>query len=78
VAAALAALRLDESEDYDAGPADLRLLLDGRLLDALEARQRELVVVAAGDAQARAEYQASLARAQQLRGRIRDGRQSST
>jgi DNA primase len=77
VAAALAALRLDESEDYDAGPADLRLLLDGRLLDALEARQRELVVVAASDAQARAEYQATLARAQQLRSRIHAARQSS-
>lgn len=78
VASALAALRLDESEDYDAGPTDLRLLLDGRLLDALEARQRELVAVATVDPQARAEYQASLARAQLLRARISTARQGSS
>jgi len=78
VAAALAALKLDDSEDYDAGPTDLRLLLDGRLLDALEARQRDLVLAAAGDPQARAEYQASLGRAQQLRARISAARQASS
>lgn len=78
VAAALAALRLDDSEDYDAGPADLRLLLDGRLLGALEARQRELVAVAADNADARAEYQASLARAHQLRARIQAARQEAS
>lgn len=78
VAAALAALKLDDSEDYDAGPTDLRLLLDGRLLDALEARQRELVGAAASDPQARAEYQTSLGRAQQLRARISAARQASS
>jgi DNA primase len=78
VAAALAALKLDDSEDYDAGPTDLRLLLDGRLLDALEARQRQLVLAAASDPQARAEYQASLGRAQQLRARISAARQASS
>jgi DNA primase len=78
VAAALAALKLDDSEDYDAGPTDLRLLLDGRLLDALEARQRDLVLAAASDPQARAEYQASLGRAQQLRARISAARQASS
>jgi len=78
VAAALAALKLDDSEDYDAGPTDLRLLLDGRLLYALEARQRDLVQAAAIDPQARAEYQASLGRAQQLRARISAARQSSS
>jgi DNA primase len=78
MAAELAALRLDDSEDYDAGPADLRLLLDGRLLGALEARQRELVALAADNAQARAEYQASLARAHQLRVRIQAARQEAS
>jgi DNA primase len=76
--AALATLKLDDSEDYDAGPTDLRLLLDGRLLDALEARQRDLVAAAASDPQARAEYQASLGRAQQLRARISAARQSAS
>ena len=78
VAAALAALRLDDNDDYDAGPVDLRLLLDGRLLDALEARQRDLATAAASDPDARAEYQASLVRAQLLRARINAARQASS
>jgi DNA primase len=77
-AAALAARRLDDSEDYDAGPTDLRLLLDGRLLDAIEARQRDLVTAAANDPEARAEYQACVGRAQLLRARISAARQAST
>jgi DNA primase len=77
-AASLAALRLDDSEDYDAGPTDLRLLLDGRLLDAIEARQRDLVAAAANDPEARAEYQACVGRAQLLRARISAARQAST
>jgi DNA primase len=77
-AAALAALKLDDSEDYDAGPTDLRLLLDGRLLQALEARQRDLAASAASDPQARAEYQVSLGRAKQLRARIDAARQGAS
>jgi hypothetical protein len=48
------------------------------LLDALEARQRDLVAAAASDPAARAEYQASLGRAQQLRARISAARQSAS
>jgi DNA primase len=75
LAAALAALRLDASDDYEAGPTDLRLLLDGRLLEAVEARQRELAATA--DAQALTEYRQAHERAQMLRRRIAAGRQAA-
>jgi DNA primase len=67
---ALAALRIDELDEFDARPADLRLLLDGRLLEAIEARQRALAPSVASDAQAQAEYRQAFERARQLRERI--------
>jgi len=75
-AAALAALRLEASEDFDAGPGDLRLLLDGRLLEAVEARQRELAATA--DPGAMAEYRRAHERAQMLRRRIAEARQAAS
>jgi DNA primase len=75
-AAALTALHLEASDEFDAGPGDLRLLLDGRLLDAVEARQRELAVAA--DADALAEYRRAHERAQMLRKRIAEARQAAS
>jgi DNA primase len=74
--AALSALRLEASDEFDAGPVDLRLLLDGRLLDAVEARQRELAVAA--DADALTEYRRAHERAQMLRRRIAEARQAAS
>jgi DNA primase len=77
-AAALASLRLDESEDFEAGPADLRLLLDGRLLDATQARQRELAATVATDPAALAEYRKTQERVQQLTARMNAARQEAS
>jgi DNA primase len=41
-ATSLAALRLDDSDDFEADPSALRLLLDDRLVQSLKAQQREL------------------------------------
>jgi hypothetical protein len=41
-AAALAALRLDDSDDFEADETALRLLIDDRLVQQLKARQRAL------------------------------------
>lgn len=76
--AALAALHLDDSDEFEASATDLRVLLDGRLLEAVEARQRELAGAAASDSAVRGEYQQSLVRAQQLRMRINAARQAAT
>jgi DNA primase len=77
-AAALAALRLDDSEDFEAGPADLRLLLDGRLLEAVRARQRELAAAVATDPEALAEYRSTQERVQQLNARMNAARQEAS
>jgi DNA primase len=70
LAGELATLRVDELDDFDARLADLRLLLDGRLLEAIEARQRALAPNVATDALAQAEYRQASERARQLRERI--------
>ena len=70
LAPALAALKVDDLDEFDARPVDLRLLLDGRLLEALEARLRALAPLAASDAASQAEFRQSFERARQLRGRI--------
>ena len=67
---ALASVGFDESDDMGAGQADLRLLLDGKLLQALEARQTALAPGAAADPLARAEYQSISERVRMLRSRI--------
>jgi DNA primase len=69
-ARALAELHLDDSQEYEAAAGDLRLLLDGRLLEAVEARQRELAAAAANDPAAMAEYRDTLVRSRQLRQRV--------
>ena len=70
LAPALAALRIDDLDEFDTRPADLRLLLDGRLLEALESRLRVLAPMAASDASAQAEFRQAFERARQLRDRI--------
>jgi DNA primase len=77
-AAALAALRLDDGEEYEAAPGDLRLLLDGRLLEAVEVRQRELASAAASDPAALAEYRETLVRSRQLRQRVSESRAAAS
>jgi DNA primase len=77
-AAALAALRLDDGEEYEAAPGDLRLLLDGRLLEAVEVRQRELASAAASDPAALAEYRETLVRSRQLRLRVSESRAAAS
>jgi DNA primase len=75
---ALAALRLDESEDFEAGPADLRLLLDDRLVESIKAHQRSLEVALAGnDAAAAGEYRKAQARLTELKLRMAAAREQS-
>jgi DNA primase len=73
-AAALGALRLDENEEFEAAVSDLRLLLDGRLLEAVKARQRELATMAASDPQALVEFRQTQERVRQLTQRMHDTR----
>jgi DNA primase len=73
-AAALAALRLDENEEFEATASDLRLLLDGRLLEGVKARQRELATSVASDPQALAEFRLTQERVRQLSQRMVDTR----
>ena len=70
LAPALAALRIDDLDEFDTRPADLRLLLDGRLLEALESRLRVLAPMAASDASVQAEFRQAFERVRQLRDRI--------
>jgi DNA primase len=63
-------LPTDDGEDFDAPFDDLRVLLDGRLLAALEAQQTALAPRVAADAAARAEYAALLQRTQSLKRQI--------
>jgi DNA primase len=48
----------DAADDFDASFEDLRVLLDGRLLEALEAQQRALAPRVAADAAAKSEFAA--------------------
>jgi DNA primase len=74
-APALASLRLDDSDEFETRPEDLRLLLDGRLVEALKARQRELIALVAGDEQAAAEFRQSQLRLKHLVDRMHAARQ---
>ncbi len=69
-AQALAALRLEDSEDFEAGPTELRLLLDGRVIAAIETRQRELALAAATDPTALDEYRRTQDRVRELKQRV--------
>jgi DNA primase len=73
-AAALGALGLGEHDEFDAAPSDLRLLLDGRLLEHVKARQRELAATAATDPQALTEFRHTQERVRVLTQRISDTR----
>jgi DNA primase len=73
---ALARLRLGEGEDFDASPADLRVLLDGQMLARLEAQQRDLADRYAADPLAAVEYRRVQDRIVQLRQRIDEGRRT--
>jgi DNA primase len=75
---AVAALRLDESDDFEAGPADLRLLLDGRLVESIEAHQRSLAAAAArNDGAAMTELRKTYDRVKELKLRIAAAREQS-
>jgi DNA primase len=63
-------LPADDGDDFNAPFDDLRVLLDGRLLAALEAQQTALAPRVASDAQARAQYAALLQRSQALKRQI--------
>jgi DNA primase len=76
-AAALVALRLDDSEEFEATVSDLRLLLDGRLLEAVKARQRELAAAAANDPQAMLEFRQTQDRVRQLTQRMEETRRAA-
>jgi DNA primase len=76
-AAALAALRLDDSEEFETAVSDLRLLLDGRLLEAVKARQRELAASVAADPQALLEFRQTQERVRQITQRMQDMLQSA-
>ena len=78
VAPALAALRLEDSEDFEAGPAELRLLLDGRMIDTIEARQRELALAAATDPAALDEYRRTQDRVRHLKDRVAAARREAS
>ncbi len=73
-ASSLAALRLDDNDDFEAAASDLRLLLDGRLLEAVKARQRELATVVATDAQALLEFRQTQERVRLLTQRMSETR----
>jgi DNA primase len=75
---ALAVLRLDESDDFEASPADLRLLLDDRLVEAIKAHQRSLETALAGnDAAAIGEYRKAQARLTELKQRMAAAREQT-
>ncbi|MDH4325714.1 MAG: DNA primase [Betaproteobacteria bacterium] len=73
---ALARLRLGDGEDFDASPADLRVLLDGQMLAKLEAQQRDLAARYATDPLAAVEYRRTQGRIVQLRQRIDESRRA--
>jgi DNA primase len=74
-AAALAALRLDDSEDFEADSSALRLLIDDRLVQGLKARQRELEsALARNDPAAAAEHRQAQERIRALAQRMQAAR----
>jgi DNA primase len=78
-AAALAALRLDNSDQFDAGPEALRMLLDERLIEATKGRQRQLEsALASNDPQAAAEYRQAQERVRALTDRLRAAREAES
>jgi DNA primase len=78
-AAALAALRMDEGEEFEADASALRLLLDDRLVHMLNARQRELEpALALNDATAAAEYRHTGGRIRDLKARMQAARQAAS
>ncbi len=77
-AASLAALRLDDSEEFETAASDLRLLLDGRLLEAVKARQRELASAVASDPQALQEFRQTQERVRHLTLRMEQTRLAAT
>jgi DNA primase len=68
----------DEDHDFDASFDDLRVLLDGRLLDSLEAQQRALAPRVATDAAAKAEFSALHKRTMALKQQILAARSVSS
>jgi DNA primase len=78
VSQALVTLRLDESDDFEAGPSDLRLLLDDRLVESIKAHQRSLEGALAGnDAAAVSEYRRAEARVKELKLRMAAAREQA-
>jgi DNA primase len=78
-AAALAALRLDNSDQFDAGPEALRMLLDERLIEATKGRQRQLeTALASNDPAAAAEYRQAQDRVRALSDRLRAAREAES
>jgi DNA primase len=63
----------DDRDDSEADFADLRRLLDGRLLESLGAQQRALADTVASDPQARETFQRLFERMRQLKQRLRPG-----
>ncbi len=78
-ASALAAMRMDEGEEFEADASALRLLLDDRLVHMLNARQRELEpALALNDASAAAEYRHAGGRIRDLKARMQAARQAAS
>ncbi len=78
-ATALAALRMDESEEFEADASALRLLLDDRVVQMLQARQRELEpALALNDAAAAAEHRQARDRIRDLKVRMQAARQEAS
>jgi hypothetical protein len=63
----------DDRDDSEADFADLRRLLDGRLLESLGAQQRALADTVASDPQARETFQRLFERMRQLKQRLGPG-----
>jgi hypothetical protein len=68
----------DDRDDSDADFADLRRLLDGRLLESLGAQQRALADTVASDPQARETFQRLFERMRQLKQRLGPGANPAT
>lgn len=78
-AAALAALRMEDSEEFEADASALRLLLDDRLVHMLNARQRELEpALALNDANAATQYRHTGGRISELKARMQAARQAAS
>jgi DNA primase len=77
-ASALATLRVDDSEEFETAVSDLRLLLDGRQLEAVKARQRELAAAAASDPHALLEFRQTQERFRQITQRMQDTRMAAS